>query len=179
MPTDRDTFRRLMSAFPTGVTIVTTLDSEGRPKGLTIQAFLAVSIEPPLLLISIDRASRTLDPLSDHGAFVVNFLAAGREQVSNTFASKEEDKFADVTWRPSQFARGAPVLADDVVAYAECLITQEIDAGDHRLFIASVEGGEAYDRIPLLYYRRNYSEWAREIVVTAPASPDAWPSYTE
>src|SRR5205814_5534417 len=117
------------------------------------------------LLISLDRTSRTLDALERHGAFVVNFLAAGRERLSNKFASKDEDKFTDVKWRPSSVARGAPVLAEDAVAYAECNITQKIAAGDHWLFLASVDGGEATDRTPLMYFRRTYSAWSSETVV--------------
>lgn len=179
MPLDRDLFRRLMSAFPTGVTIVTTVGADGQPKGLTMQAFLAVSTEPPLLLISLDRGSRTLDAVTTHGAFVVNFLAAGREFLSNQFASKDEDKFAHVNWRPSKIAKGAPVLMDDTVAYAECIVSSQIEGGDHWLFLASVEGGESNDRTPLMYFRRTYSAWSSEKVVIAPPAADEWPSYTD
>src|SRR5436305_1627465 len=168
-----------MGAFPTGVTIVTTLDHDGRPKGLTLQAFLAVSTDPPLCLIGLDRTSRTIDALERHGAFVVNFLAAGREHLSNRFASKEEDKFGHVHWQPSRVARGAPVLTDDAVAYAECVIVRKIEAGDHWLFVASVDGGAATERTPLMYFRRSYSAWPSETTVPAPKSPDEWPSYSD
>ena len=177
MTLDRELFRRLMSAFPTGVTVVTTVGADGEPKGLTLQAFLAVSTEPPLLLISLDRTSRTLDAVQAHGAFVVNFIAAGREHLSNTFASKAEEKFAHVNWRPSKIARGSPVFAEDSVAYVECIITQRIAAGDHFLFLASVEGGESYDRMPLMYFRRSYSSWSSDKVASAPPAHDDWPSY--
>jgi flavin reductase (DIM6/NTAB) family NADH-FMN oxidoreductase RutF len=179
MPLDRETFRRVMSAFPTGVTIVTTLGPDGEPRGLTMQAFLAVSTEPPLVVVSLDATSRTLDALERHGAFVVNFLAAGREYLSNRFASKAEDKFADVNWRPATPARGAPVLVDDIVAHTDCVVTQKIAAGDHRLFLAAVEDGETTDRTPLMYFRRAYSAWPREAAVTAPRAPEEWPSYTD
>ncbi|HYK97246.1 MAG TPA: flavin reductase family protein [Candidatus Acidoferrales bacterium] len=168
-----------MSAFPTGVTVVTTVGADGQPKGLTLQAFLAVSTEPPLLLISLDHTSRTLDAVETRGAFVVNFLAAGRERLSNTFASKDEEKFAHVNWRPSKIARGSPVLAEDSVAYAECVITQRIAAGDHLLFLASVEGGDSFERMPLMYYRRSYSAWSSDKVASAPAAHDDWPSYSD
>jgi flavin reductase (DIM6/NTAB) family NADH-FMN oxidoreductase RutF len=179
VPLDTETFRRVMSAFPTGVTVVTTVGDDDQPKGLTLQAFVAVSSAPPLLLISLDRESRTLDAMMARGAFVVNFLAEGREHVSNKFASKDEDKFADVNWRPSKIARGAPVLADDSVAYAECIVSEKIAAGDHWLFVASVEGGDSNARTPLMYFRRKYSAWSSEHVVPAPQARDDWPSYTD
>jgi len=177
MPLDRESFRMVMAAFPTGVTVVTTVDRDGQPKGLTLQSFLAVSTDPPLLLVSVDRESRTLAALNERGAFVVNFLAARRERLSNTFASKDEDKFADVSWRPSTVARGAPILAADCVAYAECLVTQRIETGDHWLFLASVEAGEYLGGTPLMYLRRRYTAWPDERLVPQAPAPDAWTSF--
>jgi flavin reductase (DIM6/NTAB) family NADH-FMN oxidoreductase RutF len=179
MAVDRDTFRRLMSAFPTGVTVITTLDRADEPKGLTLQAFVAISSEPPLLLVSLDASSRTVAPLREHGAFVVNFLSEGREALSNRFASKDEDKFSGISWRTSDVAKRAPILFGDVVAYAECVITQEIPAGDHLLFLASVEGGEFLGGRPLMYFRRTYAPWPADKVVTATPAPDAWADYTD
>ena len=152
-------FHRLRSAFPTGVTVVTTVDRDGAPKGLTLQAFLFVSSEPPLVLVCLDATSRTLGLLREHGSFVVNFLSSGRESLSNLFASKEEDKFASVQWRGSGIAKGAPILFADVVAYAECVISREIAAGDHQIFLASVDGGEFIGGLPLMYFRRTYGTW--------------------
>ena len=78
MPVDASAFRSLMGSFPTGIVIVTTLDEAGAAKGLTTQSFISVSTAPPLLLVSLDRTSRTLKALLASGAFVVNFLAADR-----------------------------------------------------------------------------------------------------
>jgi len=176
MTVDRAMFHRLRSAFPTGVTIVTTLDSDGNPKGLTLQAFLFVSSEPPLVLVSLDATSRTLGLLHEQTGFVVNFLSAGRERLSNLFASKDEDKFASVQWRGSPVSKGAPILYADVVAYAECTVTRAITAGDHQLFLASVDGGEFIGGRPLMYFRRTYAAWPAADAVTP--APDAWDDYS-
>lgn len=162
MPLDTPAFRSLMGAFPTGVVIVTTVDPEGAPKGLTTQSFVSVSIDPPLLLVSLDKTSRTLRALLGTKAFVVNFLAAGRGDLATQFASKGDDKFAGVAWRPSIAAKRSPILANDSVAYAECLVTQTIEAGDHWLVVASVEDGAVLSGTPLMYYRRTYAAWPEE-----------------
>lgn len=151
-----------MGAFPTGVVIVTTIDPDGAPKGLTTQSFISASAEPPLLLVSLDRTSRTLRALLATKVFVVNFLASGRGDLATRFATKAEDKFSGIDWRPSAAAGGSPILANDSVAYAECRVDRTIEAGDHLLVIASVEGGAVLPGTPLLYYRRTYAAWPEE-----------------
>lgn len=159
MAVDDATFRELMGAFSSGVAVVTAAAANGDPLGLTTRSLLSVTADPPLLLVSIDRTSRTLSAIRDSGTFVVNFLAAGREALSMRFASKADDKFDGVRWTPSRIAKGAPVLAHDAVAYVECRVTQEVEAGDHWLIVALVEGGRFIGGRPLLYYRRSYAEW--------------------
>lgn len=160
VPVDLDLFRALVGSFPTGVTVVTTLGVDGTPRGLTSNAFSSVSAVPPLLLVCVDKRSNTLPALEASGAFVVNFLAAGRDAVSNTFASKVDDKFAGLHWEPSTLSRGAPILVDDVIGYAECTTHQVIDAGDHAIFLGRIEGGAVNaDVRPLMYYRRQYATW--------------------
>ena len=162
MPVDRERYRALAGAFPTGVTIISTRDADGAPRGLTTQAFIGLSTEPPLVLVAIDRSSRTLAALRRSGSFVVNFLRAGSEDVATRFASKVEDKFTGVSWRPSDAAPGAPILHESSVAYAECVVQQELEAGDHWVFVARVEGGEVLGGAPLMYYRRTYGSWPEE-----------------
>ncbi len=154
-----DLFRNIVGSFPTGVTIVTTAGEDGLPHGLTSNAFASVSIDPPLLLVCVDKRSQTLESLRWSGAFVVNFLAASRDDLSTRFASKVEDKFSGVSWSPSELARGAPVLHQDSIAYAECVTTQEVEAGDHIILIGQVVGGMARGGTPLMYYRRSYGAW--------------------
>ena len=156
---ERDVFFAIMRAFPTGVAVVTTLDEEGRPRGLTAQSVASVSAEPPLLLVCIDRASRTLPALRASGRFVVNFLRAERDALCTLFASKAVDKFAGVAWRAG--ASGMPVLYEDSLAHAECVTERELQAGDHVVLIGLAVGGEpASDGdVPLVYYRRSFAPW--------------------
>jgi flavin reductase (DIM6/NTAB) family NADH-FMN oxidoreductase RutF len=153
-------FTASMAAFPTGVTIVTTLDEEGLPVGLTCNAFMSVSVDPPLVLVSVDRSSNTLAALQRSHHFVVNFLAAGREALALRFAGKGDDKFADSLWEPTA-THGLPVLHDDSVAHIACEVVNEIEAGDHILFLGRVYEAKPPDpdSLPLLYFRRTFDRW--------------------
>lgn len=162
MPVERELYRSLAGSFPTGVAIIATRDEDGSPKGLTTQSFIGLSTEPPLILVSIDKTARTLPALRRTGAFVVNFLRAGAEDVATKFASKDIDKFATVAWVPSDNAAGSPILDEHSVAYAECIVEQALEAGDHWVFIARVEGGKLLGGAPLMYYRRTYAAWPEE-----------------
>ena len=159
MPVDAERYRSLAASFPTGVAIVTARDADGTPKGLTTQSFIGLSIEPPLMLVSIARTSRTLSALLAARAFVINFVRAGAEDVAARFAGKGEDKFAGIRWEPSAKAAGAAILRDAAHAYAECTLKDAIEAGDHWILVGQVEGGEVLDGDPLLYYRRRYAAW--------------------
>ncbi len=158
---DRAELFAIMSAFPTGVTVVTTLDAEGQPRGLTCNAVSSVSADPPMLLVCVDRQSSTLQPLRDARRFVVNFLVEGRGELANRFATKELEKFSGVPWRPAR--NGMPWLYADTLAYAECATDQEIEAGDHVVFIARVEAGQppSPGTQPLMYFRRTYASWPK------------------
>jgi len=146
-----------MSAFPTGVAIVTTLDAAGEPRGLTTNALCSVSADPPLLLVCVDKESRTLDALLHSRRFVVNFVAEGRDELAQRFATKADDKFADVDWEPG--LGGMPCLRRDSLAYAECETEQELEAGDHVIVTGLVVGGLAPNpaSVPIMYFRRSYS----------------------
>jgi flavin reductase (DIM6/NTAB) family NADH-FMN oxidoreductase RutF len=176
VPVDLELFKGVVGSFPAGVAVVTARGADGVPRGLTSNAICSVSARPPQLLVCVDKRSQTLPSIRSARSFVVNFLATGREELSNRFASKDPDKLAGVTWEPSRLAGGAPVLVDDVVAVAECLVAQEIDAGDHWIFIGRIERGALYDRVPLMYYRRAYAPWPKPslpLVAVGAASPDA------
>lgn len=155
-------FRELAGSFPSGVTIVTTVDDKGAPRGLTTQAFISLSTEPPLVLVSLDRSSRTLAALRACKRFAVNVLKAGSEDLSTRFATKAEDKFAGVRWVPSTVVPGVPILIDSVTAFMECTVVEVIEQGDHVMFVGSVEGGRVVGGTPLLYYRRTYAAWPEE-----------------
>jgi flavin reductase (DIM6/NTAB) family NADH-FMN oxidoreductase RutF len=156
MSLSREDFFSIMGAFPTGVAIVTTLDARDEPKGLTTNAICSVSAEPPLLLVCVDRSSRTLAALRHAKRFVVNFMSDGRADLCARFASKSDEKFQGVRWEPG--LGGMPLLAEDALAYAECTTEQELEAGDHVILIGRVEAGRPPDpsSLPILYYRRTY-----------------------
>jgi flavin reductase (DIM6/NTAB) family NADH-FMN oxidoreductase RutF len=156
---DGELFRAVLGSFPTGVTVVTAVDHAGIPRGLTSNAICSASAEPPLLLVCIDKRSNTLPALLESGHFVVNFLAAGRGELATHFASRLADKFTHVRWEPSPLAAGAPVLVEDTVAHAECVVTQTLDAGDHIVLLGRIEAASSNGGIPLMYLRRTYAAW--------------------
>jgi flavin reductase (DIM6/NTAB) family NADH-FMN oxidoreductase RutF len=160
MTIERQAFFDVMASFPSGVAIVTTLDADGTPRGLTTTAVCSVSADPPTVLVCVDLASRTLAALRARRAFVVNFVGAGRSELCLLFASKEEDKFADVAWRPA--GGGLPLLHEDVLAWAECTTVRELEIGDHVILVAEVLDGDVQPELepPLLYYRRSWGVWS-------------------
>jgi flavin reductase (DIM6/NTAB) family NADH-FMN oxidoreductase RutF len=156
-PLDRATFFGLMSAFPSGVTIVSTLDERGKPRGLTCTATCSLSAQPPLLLVSLDNRSGTLAAIRSSRRFVVNYLLAGRGELSNQFAAPSVDRWKDVAWRPNRY--GIPVLYADSLAHTECRLVNAVEAGDHTIVVGRVEGGRAPapGTQPLIYFRRGYA----------------------
>lgn len=157
MTVGREEFKAIMSAFPTGVAIVTTLEPDGTPRGLTTNAVTSVSAEPPILLVCVDRDSRTLPALLHTKRFVVNFMRDDHEEICRRFASKADDKFADVAWTPGK--GGVPILHEGAVAHAECVTLDELEIGDHVVVTGRVEAGTgpAADDKPIVYFRRSYS----------------------
>jgi len=146
-----------MSAFPTGVAIITTLEPDGTPRGLTTNAVTSVSAEPPILLVCVDRASRTLPALLHSKRFVVNFMRDDCAELCALFASKADDKFARVPW--SSGLGGVPILHEATVAHAECTTLDELEIGDHVVVTGLVEAGQAPAPadVPIVYFQRTYS----------------------
>ncbi|MFF5138971.1 flavin reductase family protein [Streptomyces sp. NPDC013157] len=167
MAVDAQRFRELFGSYPTSVSVVTTVDADGTPRGLTCNAMTAVSAAPPMLLVCVDRNSQSLSALRHSGAFVVHVLAENGRTASDVFASKADAKFEGLRWRPAALAGGAPVLADVALAHAECRIVQHVEAGDHWILVARVEAAEVYRRRPLLYQRGTYSVWHQETELAA------------
>ena len=157
-------FRDIMACFPTGVAIVTAQGAGDRPRGLTLSAFCPVSLDPPLVLVCIDKTSNTLPALLAAGGFTVNFLAGGREHLAVLYASKAEGKFEGIPWRPAPVPEGGPILYEDSAAYAVCVTQRALEAGDHWVFIGEVREGEVLaGRLPLVYHRRAFIELAEPI----------------
>jgi flavin reductase (DIM6/NTAB) family NADH-FMN oxidoreductase RutF len=154
-------YRDIMACFPSGVAVVTAHEAGDRPRGLTVSAFCAVSLDPPLVLVCVDRSSNTLPALQAAGGFTVNFLAGGREHLAVLYASKADEKFHGLAWRPAELPEGGPILHEDSAAYAVCTTRQAIEAGDHWVFIGEVRDGAVIEnRLPLVYHRREFIDLA-------------------
>jgi flavin reductase (DIM6/NTAB) family NADH-FMN oxidoreductase RutF len=160
MTVEKGTFFEIMASFPSGVAVVTTLDEQGRPRGLTTTAVASVSADPPQLLVCVDLGSRTLPALRASRRFVVNFIREGESELALHFASKAEEKFEDVVWRPTE--SGLPLLSEAALAWAECETVDELESGDHVVLFGRVEAGAgpSDDDVPLMYYRRSWGVWA-------------------
>jgi len=153
MAIDRSELRRVMGHFATGVTVITTRDVDGKPYGLTANAVCSVSLEPPLLLVCVDKRAESHPAFRRSGAFAVNILGLGHEELSRRFAVSGGDKFEDVDHRAG--ASGAPLL-NGALGFVECRVVATHDAGDHTIFIGEVEGLDADGGDPLLYFRGKY-----------------------
>jgi flavin reductase (DIM6/NTAB) family NADH-FMN oxidoreductase RutF len=153
---DRPQFAAVMSALASGVAIVTVRDGGGLPLGLTTTAVCSVSAEPPLLLVCVDRSSRTLPALLERSHFGVNFVGTPHGELCTLFASKAEDKFAGIAWRAGP--HDVPVLEEHAIAWAVCQTQQVQDAGDHVIVVARIDAAKppGDDADPLLFYRRSY-----------------------
>jgi flavin reductase (DIM6/NTAB) family NADH-FMN oxidoreductase RutF len=158
---DVESFREVMAALAAGVAVVTTVDADGKPRGMTTTAVTSVSLEPPLLLVCAAHESRTLAAIRHSGRFAVNLIEAAACHVAVHFASKAPQKFGDSGWRTGR--HGSPVLHEHVLAWAECRVEREIEAGDHVVLIGRVEHAAAVDdeRAPLTYFRRRFGTWAQ------------------
>ncbi|GGJ09933.1 flavin reductase [Alicyclobacillus cellulosilyticus] len=157
MPVTSEAFRQALSRFASGVTVVTTA-SGGQKAGLTVSAFSSLSLEPPYILVCIDKSSSSCAVLRSAGAFAVNILASDQAHLSQHFASRLEDKFAQVDYHPG--LAGIPVL-HGTLASLECRLVQELDGGDHFIYIGQVERTFVDEsKSPLLYYRGQYRQLA-------------------
>jgi flavin reductase (DIM6/NTAB) family NADH-FMN oxidoreductase RutF len=153
-----DDFRKVLSHFGSGVTVVTTADIDKRPTGLTCSAFASVSLEPPLVLVCVDHKAQSFPALRDHGRFAVNILRADQEGLSRRFAtSKILDKFDGVPYTIGEL--GLP-LVDGALAHLECVTVSTHVAGDHTIFVGRVERAGAPGGEPLLYFRGRYERLA-------------------
>lgn len=150
---DTAVLRRALGRFTTGVTIVTCLDAEGAPIGLTANSFNALSLQPPLVLWSLRRRSPSLPAFAAAPHFAVNVLAESQVELSRRFASPVTDKFAHGAWAPGE--SGVPVLAGCVAVY-ECATESHQAAGDHVLFIGRVQRVVEATLAPLLFHAGHY-----------------------
>jgi flavin reductase (DIM6/NTAB) family NADH-FMN oxidoreductase RutF len=149
-----DDFRRTLSHFASGVTVITTCDRDGRPTGLTASAFTSVSLDPPLILVCVDNKAQSYPALREGKMFAVNILCLEQEAVSRRFATtKIDNKFEGVPFTLSSL--GLPLL-DNALAHLECSTVNVHLEGDHTIFVGRVEGVATGLGVPLVYFRGRY-----------------------
>ncbi len=146
--------RQVLSRYPTGVTIVGTRHVPEGVCGLTVNAFTSVSLEPPMVLVCVDRSSNTHGCIEAAGEFSVSVLSAGQPDLAVRFAQKREDKFDGVPYREG--ADGLP-LVDGASAWVEARVEAAFDGGDHTIFLAHVLRAEQADEPPLVFHRGSYA----------------------
>jgi flavin reductase (DIM6/NTAB) family NADH-FMN oxidoreductase RutF len=155
---DADLFRSVLGRFASSVTILTARDSSGKDHGMTVSAFCSVSLNPPLVLATVDKVASIYPTIMTVDAVGISILSEGQEHHSRRFAEKDADRFDDL-----EIIRGRDdvALLRDALAHLECRIIARHDGGDHTIFVASVENAAAHNGRPLLYYRGGYAQLER------------------
>ncbi|WP_108663249.1 flavin reductase [Acuticoccus kandeliae] len=150
---DTREMRRALGQFATGVTIVTCLGPDGVPNGMTANSFASVSLDPPLVLWSLDRRARSFAAFSEADRFAFSVLAQDQVELSNRFARPGADKFGEVAWEPG--LGGVPLLPDPA-AHFECRRHTVFDGGDHLIIVGRVERFVRYERRGLVFAEGRY-----------------------
>jgi 3-hydroxy-9,10-secoandrosta-1,3,5(10)-triene-9,17-dione monooxygenase reductase component len=149
--------RRVLGHFCTGIAVITAHDGH-RPIGFTCQSVTSVSLDPPYVSFCPSSTSTSWPSIREVGTLCVNILAAEQQDVCAQFATRGEDKFAGINWRPG--ANGSPML-DGTLASVEAEVEFEHTAGDHTIVVARVTGLWAHEeRGPLLFYRGGYGAFS-------------------
>lgn len=155
MAITKEEFRAALGRFASGVTVVTTKDNSGKLFGITVSAFCSVSLEPPLVLVCIEKRAGSHHAFQESEAFVVNILSEAQQSVSNHFASHIDDKFADFEYNLG--IADLPVL-NNCLANLECRLHQVSEGGDHTIFIGEIEKATITETNPLVYWHSKYRE---------------------
>lgn len=153
MAMDSQELRRVMSHFATGVTVITTMDKAGTPFGLTANAFTSVSLNPPLVLVCIDKGVQCYSCFEESKIFAVNILNEEQEELSRRFATKGIEKFAGIGWRKSE---SGVALLDGAIGFIECQVVDRYEGGDHTVYVGEVVKASASGERPLIFFKGRY-----------------------
>ena len=157
MPVDTDTFKRSLGSWPSGVTIVTSQHGAER-LGMTVSAFTSVSLNPPLILVCADKASNTNKLIHASRAFTVNVLGREQSTLSNLFADKKREAIRFDGLDCKTGATGCPRLPG-ALASLDCTVRDVVDAGDHIVYVGTVEDAVIdAEQEPLVYWRGGYQK---------------------
>lgn len=146
-----DLYKQAMGNYPTGVTVVTAIDENGEPIGLTVNSFASVSIDPILVLWSIDESVSTYSTFKNIDKFAVNILSSDQKDLAFLFASREQERFINCEWTMSD--NGLPMLTG-ALATLQCKTHNQIEIGDHTTLFGEVIDIHLEDTDPLLYHKR-------------------------
>jgi flavin reductase (DIM6/NTAB) family NADH-FMN oxidoreductase RutF len=151
---DPRTLRDALGCFATGVTVVTCLNGEGQPAGLTVNSFTSVSLDPPLLLVCLAKRALSATSLTEASHFAINVLQTGQQPASIRFSTRDEDRFGTTPWSCGE--AGAPILAESLGVF-ECERFAVYDGGDHHILVGKVVKASFDASLdPLLYFRGRY-----------------------
>ena len=153
MTHDPKALRNAFGAFATGVTVITTRQPDGTPRGFTANSFTSVSLDPALLLVCLAKTAHSAEVFAEAPHFAVNILAQDQKAVSGLFASRAPDKFDHCAWTPGP---ADMPLIDGALAQFTCARHQLVDAGDHLILLGRVEHFATAEGQPLGYFRGNY-----------------------
>ena len=159
MKFDNLEYRKTLGKFVTGVTIITTCEKDGTPRGFTANSFTSVSLEPPLILICIGDFNEGLELFKNSEYFAVNILNEEQVDISNLFAQPVKNKFEEIKWSNSKF--GVPIIKG-ALAWLECKNFDQIRSGDHLILIGNVKNFHNEGGYPLAYYNGNYISFNNE-----------------
>jgi flavin reductase (DIM6/NTAB) family NADH-FMN oxidoreductase RutF len=148
-----EVYRRACARFATGITVIAALDEKGHPHGMTVNSFTSVSLDPPLVLVSIDLRNAILGHFLTCRFFAVNVLAEDQEDLSRRFAGTSENRFHGVDWHPAE--SGAPLLAG-ALAHLECGLVNAMELGDHSVLVGEVRHAEYRQGKPLVFFESSY-----------------------
>ncbi|KKB34249.1 flavin reductase family protein [Bacillus thermotolerans] len=147
-------FKEVMGNYPTGVTVVTGVTEDGTPVGLTVNSFASVSLDPLMVLWSIDHGVSTIKAFTEGGKFAVHVLAGDQKDLCMTFATKGVDRFSQCKWEMSE--NGLPII-EGAFGVFECETFKAVEAGDHTVLIGNVKDIQIdKSKDPMLYHRRAF-----------------------
>jgi flavin reductase (DIM6/NTAB) family NADH-FMN oxidoreductase RutF len=154
MAIDPRELRNVFGAFATGVTIITTKDATGKPFGLTANSYTSLSLDPPLVLVCVDKKVDCYACFEQSRVFVVNILSEGQDQLSTRFATKGIEKFEGVAVRQGNLGVS---LLEGAVAHIECTLVSAYEGGDHTIYVGEVQAASASGDRPLLFFKGKYT----------------------
>lgn len=157
---DSTAFRDAMGAFASGVTVVTTRERSGRIVGFTASSFCSLSLDPPLLLVCLQKDAECYAAFMEAAECAVSILAHGQEEIARRFATKGADKMNGTSSLTGP-RTGLPVVVE-ASAWAECAIRDRLDGGDHTILIGEVIGVDTSGRPPLVWFNRQFGRFEAE-----------------